>query len=167
MVSGAASGLGRAIAVGLADEGCRVACLDIDDSGNHGTAELIGTDASVHHVDVSDRTVVDRVVAALARQWGRIDIAVNCAGVAGRSPAVDHPDELWEAVLAVNVVGTFNVCRAVALPMLASGSGSIVNIASIGGLVGYPGSVGYQTSKGGVVQMTRRSPWSGRDRASG
>ena len=86
---------------------------------------------------------------------GRIDIAVNSAGIGGRSPAVEYPEEMWDAVLAVNITGTFNVCRSVARHVVSARSGSIVNIASIGGVAGYPGSVGYQMSKGGVVQMTR------------
>jgi NAD(P)-dependent dehydrogenase (short-subunit alcohol dehydrogenase family) len=155
VVTGAASGLGRAIALGLAEEGSRVACLDRDEAGNAETAAEIGTAASVHAADVTDRAAIDGAVDSVLEQWGRIDIAVNSAGIGGRSPAVDYPEEMWNAVLAVNITGTFNVCRSVARHMLDARSGSIVNIASIGGLAGYPGSVGYQTSKGGVVQMTR------------
>jgi len=155
LVTGAASGLGRAIALGLAEEGSRVACLDRDEAGNAETAAEIGTAASVHAADVTDRAAIDGAVDSVFEQWGRIDIAVNSAGIGGRSPAIDYPEEMWNAVLAVNLTGTFNVCRSVARHMLDARSGSIVNIASIGGLAGYPGSVGYQTSKGGVVQMTR------------
>lgn len=155
LVTGAASGLGRAIALGLAEDGARVACLDRDEQGNRDTAAAIGPDATTQTVDVADPADVDVAVDAVATEWGRIDIAVNCAGIGGRSPAVDYPDDMWNQVLSVNLTGTFNVCRAVGRHMLAQHSGSIINIASIGGLVGYPGSIGYQASKGGVVQMTR------------
>jgi NAD(P)-dependent dehydrogenase (short-subunit alcohol dehydrogenase family) len=155
VVTGAGSGLGQAIAWGLAEEGARVGCLDLDEPGNDETLAPIGSDGVAHRVDVTDRQQVDEAVDAVAARWGRIDIVVNSAGVGGRSPAVDYPDELWQKVIAVNLTGTFNVCRAAGRHMLEAGKGSIVNIASIGGLVGFPGSVGYQTSKGGVVQLTR------------
>lgn len=155
LVTGAASGLGRAIAIGLAEAGARVACLDRDEGANAETAAAIGTDAATYTVDVAGRDTIETAVDEIVAQWGRLDIAINSAGIGGRSPAVEYPDELWDTVLAINLTGTFNVCRAVARHMLESGSGSIVNIASIGGVVGYPGSVGYQASKGGVVQLTR------------
>ena len=139
LVIGAASGLSRAIALGLAEAGSHVACLDRDEAGIAEVMAEIGSAASAHQVD----------------QLGRIDIAVNSAGIGGRSPAVEYPEEMWDAVLAVNMTGTFNVCRSVARHMVSARSGSIVNIVSIGGVAGYPGSVGYQASKGGVVQMTR------------
>jgi NAD(P)-dependent dehydrogenase (short-subunit alcohol dehydrogenase family) len=107
------------------------------------------------HVDLCDREsvagLVDRAVAAL----GGIDACVNCAGIGGRAPAVSYPDEQWDRVIATNLTGSFAMARGVGAHMLAQGSGSVINIASIGGLVGYPGSVGYQASKGAIVQMTR------------
>lgn len=155
VVTGAASGLGQAIAVGLVAAGARVGCLDRDDAPNRDTAASMGDGAVAYAVDVTDREAVETAVDGVCAELGSLDVAVNCAGIGGRSPAVDYPDELWDRVLAVNLTGTFNVCRAVGRHMLAAGSGSIVNIASIGGMVGYPGSIGYQASKGGVVQMTR------------
>ena len=155
LVTGAASGLGRAIALGLAEEGSLVACFDREEAGNAETAAAIGSTASAHQGDVTDRGVVDGVVDAVVEGRGRIDIVVNSAGIGGRSPAVEYPEQMWDEVLAVNLTGTFNVCRSVARHMISARSGSIVNIASVGGLAGYPGSVGYQASKGGVVQMTR------------
>ena len=155
VVTGAASGLGRAIAVGLAEHGARVACLDRDEAGNMETAAAASPDAMAYTVDVANRGEVEEAIDGVAAGCGGIDIAVSSAGIGGRSPALDYPDDLWGRVIAVNLTGTFNVCRAVARHMLASGSGSIVNIASIGGLAGYPGSAGYQASKGGVVQLTR------------
>ena len=86
---------------------------------------------------------------------GGVDVCVNCAGIGGRSPAVDYPDDLWDRLLATNLTGSFTVTKLIGADMVAQGSGSIINIASIGGLVGFPGSVGYQASKGAIVQITR------------
>lgn len=155
VVTGAASGLGRAIAVGLAEHGATVACLDREIAGNAETAELIGDAATTHELDVTNRASVEKALASVIAQSGQIDVAVNCAGIGGRSPAVEYPEAMWDAVLSVNLSGTFNVCQAVGAHMLESGRGSIVNVASVGGLAGYAGSVGYQASKGGVVQLTR------------
>jgi NAD(P)-dependent dehydrogenase (short-subunit alcohol dehydrogenase family) len=94
---------------------------------------------------------VARAVAA----GGALDVLVNAAGVGGWGAAAEYPDELWEHVLAVNLSGTFRMCRAAARPMLAAGRGSIVNVASTLGTVAFPGTVGYVASKGGVVQLTR------------
>ncbi len=95
------------------------------------------------------------MVELALEEGGRVDVLVNSAGIGARGAAADYDPELWERVLAVNLTGTFNCCRAVGRRMLAAGAGSIINLASIGGLVGYAGSIGYQASKGGVVQITR------------
>ena len=87
--------------------------------------------------------------------YGRIDVLVNSAGIGGRGVAEDYPADLFARVMAVNLAGTFACCQAVGRVMLDAGKGSIINFASVGGLVGYPGSVGYQASKGAVVQLTR------------
>ncbi len=153
VVTGAESGLGLAIATACAEAGADVIGADIgvapvDESSTAGPFRRM-------HVDLCDResiaALVDRAVAAL----GGIDVCVNCAGIGGRSPAVSYPDEQWDRVIATNLTGSFAMARAVGAHMLAQGSGSVINIASIGGLVGYPGSVGYQASKGAIVQMTR------------
>ena len=85
----------------------------------------------------------------------RVDVLVNAAGVGGWGPTEDYPDELWDRVLQVNLTGTFICCRAAGRRMLAAGSGSIVNVASTLGLVGFPGTIAYVASKGGIVQLTR------------
>jgi len=156
VVTGAASGLGKAISRGLAGAGAHVVCVDVDSNGNRLAAEALGVDrATPITADVTDRAAVTSAVESAASVAGRIDVLVNSAGIGGRSPATEYPDELWDAVFAINVKGSFNMCRAVGSHMLEAGSGSIVNIASIGGLVGFPGSVGYQASKGSVVHMTK------------
>jgi NAD(P)-dependent dehydrogenase (short-subunit alcohol dehydrogenase family) len=155
VITGAASGLGRAITEGFLAAGARVVAAD-----------LAGTDVSVADdpgpdrfhpvtVDVTSRAEVAAMRSAALEAFGAVDILVNSAGIGGRGLAEDYDEALLQRVLQVNLVGSFNCAQAVGHHMLDRGSGSIVNIASVGGLVGYPGSVGYQVSKGGVVQLTR------------
>jgi len=169
-ITGAGSGIGRAIAMGLARVGARVALLDIalerafaagseiNDAMTFGRPR--GADRAVMTmaaaVDVTDAAGVDRVFAEIAAQWGRIDVLVNSAGVAVRKPAVEVPLGDWERVMAVNVTGSFLCARAAARLMLPRRKGSIINLASIMGFSGglYP-NASYQTSKGAVVNMTR------------
>ena len=154
IVTGSESGLGRAIAAHFVSAGAEVVGADIAID----KVKPVATSEAGHHLvhlDLSDRESVRQAVAVAVDLLGGLDVCVNCAGIGGRSPADSYPDELWDRVIATNLTGTFAMCREVAVPMGAGGSGSIVNIASIGGLVGYPGSVGYQSSKGAVVQMTR------------
>lgn len=153
VVTGAASGIGRAVATALAASGAQVACVDVSAEANQRAAAAIGAVAVT--LDVTDAVAVEAAVGDLADRVDSMDILVNSAGIGGRGPADTYPDDLLERVLAVNLVGTFLMCRAVGRRMIEGGGGSIVNIASIGGLVAFPGSAGYQASKGGVVQLTR------------
>jgi meso-butanediol dehydrogenase/(S,S)-butanediol dehydrogenase/diacetyl reductase len=154
IVTGSESGLGRAIAAAFVSAGANVVGADITVERGSNVA---ASEAGHHrvHLDIQNRESVRETVAKSVDLLGGLDICVNCAGIGGRSPADSYPDDLWDRVIATNLTGTFAMCREVAIPMGETGSGSIVNIASIGGLVGYPGSVGYQSSKGAVVQMTR------------
>lgn len=154
IVTGSESGLGRAIAAAFVSAGANVVGADITVERGSNVA---ASEAGHHrvHLDLQNRESVRETVAKSVDLLGGLDICVNCAGIGGRSPADSYPDDLWDRVIATNLTGTFAMCREVAIPMGETGSGSIVNIASIGGLVGYPGSVGYQSSKGAVVQMTR------------
>jgi NAD(P)-dependent dehydrogenase (short-subunit alcohol dehydrogenase family) len=154
LVTGSESGLGAAIAEAFVDAGAAVVGADIavgtEDSGTQspgGHTRL--------RMDVADTAAAASAVDEAIDRLGGIDVCVNCAGIGGRSPAVDYPDELWERVLTTNLTGSFAVARRVGAHMRAHDGGSLVNIASIGGLVGYAGSVGYQASKGAIVQMTR------------
>ena len=153
LVTGSASGLGKAITLGLAACGARVVCVDIDDAANRQVADRVGGVAIT--LDVTDAGAVERSVDEIAAQTDGIDILVNSAGIGGRGPAVSYPLDLMDRVIDVNLKGTFFMCQSVGRRMVEAGRGSIVNIASIGGLVAFPGSVGYQASKGGVVQLTR------------
>ena len=155
LVTGAASGLGRAIAAGLAEAGARVRCVDRDTAGNEEVANSIGEAADAYTADVTDAEAIAAAVDGLVEAAGRIDVLVNSAGIGGRSPALDYPEDLWDSVMEINLRGTFLACRAAGRHMVSAGSGSIINIASVGGLAGFPGSLGYQASKGGVVALTR------------
>jgi gluconate 5-dehydrogenase len=156
LVTGAASGLGKAMALGLSSAGAFVVCADIAEKANHLVADEIGGDGALAvPVDVASRSSTESAAERAAGVTGSIDVLVNSAGIGGRSPATDYPPELWDSVFKINVTGTYNMCRVVGSRMVDRGSGSIVNIASIGGLVGFPGSVGYQASKGAVAQLTR------------
>jgi NAD(P)-dependent dehydrogenase (short-subunit alcohol dehydrogenase family) len=156
IVTGSASGLGRAMAGGLADAGAFVVCADLQGDLNREVVEEIGSERSVaFDVDVTDEDSV-RALADFAGERGSVDVLVTSAGIGGRGEAVGYDDGLWEKVMSVNLTGTFRVCRAVGAKMIAGqAGGSIITIASIGGMVAFPGSVGYQASKGGVVQLTR------------
>ena len=155
LVTGAASGLGRAIAMGFAEAGATVRCVDRDAEGNEEVARSIGDSADAFTADVTDAEAVAAAVDGLVAEASRIDVLVNSAGIGGRSPAVDYPEGLWDSVMDINLRGTYLACRAAGRHMVAAGSGSIINIASVGGLAGFPGSLGYQASKGGVVALTR------------
>lgn len=156
IVTGAASGLGRAIAIGLAGAGCHVVCADIDSAANDDVARAIGNGRAIAvPMDVRDRAAADRVVAAATDVTGTVDILINSAGIGGRRPATDIPPEFWDDMFAVNVTGTYNMCRAAGSRMIEQGTGAIVNVASIGSLVAIPGSACYTATKGAVAQLTR------------
>jgi NAD(P)-dependent dehydrogenase (short-subunit alcohol dehydrogenase family) len=146
-VTGGASGLGREVAGAFVEAGAEVAVFDRDAAA----LDALRPEVLRFDVDVTDAESVERAMASLPR----IDVLVNAAGIGGWSATEDYPDELWKRVLDVNLSGTFISCRAAGRRMLAAGSGSIVNIASTLGLVGFPGTVAYVASKGGVVQLTR------------
>jgi meso-butanediol dehydrogenase / (S,S)-butanediol dehydrogenase / diacetyl reductase len=146
LVTGAASGIGRATAIRLRDEGARVAGLDVapvDVDGVHG----IGC-------DVRDEDQVAAAVAAAARWGGRIDLLANVAGVASSAHTTDVTLAEWDRILAVNLTGTFLACRA-ALPHLIAARGAVVNVASLAGVRGWRYSAAYSAAKGGVVALTR------------
>lgn len=154
LVTGAASGLGLAIATALTTAEATVIFADRDELGLESATNGTAGDHRTLVLDVTDSEMVTRRIAEIENE-AAIDILVNSAGIGGRGNATDYPDELWAEVTNVNLTGTFRMCREVGANMVERQHGSIVNIASVGGLVGYPGSVGYQASKGGVVQLTR------------
>lgn len=170
-VTGGASGLGAAIAAGLSQAGAAVALLDIDvENASKVAAEIAAEgDAVALECDVTDKRSVEGAVAALVERSGRIDVLVNSAGTAFRSPAEEFPEEQLDRVLSLNLKGTYLPCQAVGRRMLDQGQGSIVNLASIGGFVAYPHASAYLASKGGIVQLTRALAleWIGKVRVNG
>jgi NAD(P)-dependent dehydrogenase (short-subunit alcohol dehydrogenase family) len=156
IVTGSASGIGAAISQAFIEEGAFVIAADYSYSNDNLRDDVLNTKRSkLVHLDVCESQSVNDAVTKAIEMCGSIDICVNCAGIGGRSPAVDYTDEVWDKVINTNLTGMFRMCRSVGRKMIEQGHGSIINIASIGGLVGFAGSVGYQASKGGVVQLTK------------
>jgi NAD(P)-dependent dehydrogenase (short-subunit alcohol dehydrogenase family) len=157
LVTGAASGIGRATAMRLAIEGASVACLDLSAEALEelsGEVDALGGSVLALACDVSDETSVRRAVGEAAERLGRLSVVCNVAGIGGFDHAADLSLDRWERILAVNLTGTFLVCRE-SLHHLADGGGSIVNVASSAGVMGQPYSAAYCASKGGVVMLTR------------
>ena len=157
IVTGAGSGLGRATALRLASEGASVAGLDLVGDAAEKTAAEVGEAGSTgraYQVDVRDAGAVEDAVRRAADDLGRPQIVVNAAGVGWFGHSHEFPPDDWERIIAINLTGTFFVCRA-ALPQLLDGGGTIVNVASNAGLMGQPYSAAYCASKGGVVQLTK------------
>jgi NAD(P)-dependent dehydrogenase (short-subunit alcohol dehydrogenase family) len=158
LVTGGLGGLGRPIAAGLAAAGAKVAVADVMlDDAEVVLAEIAayGQRGLALPLDVTDASSVQAVVNRLVAEFGRIDVLVNSHGLTRRMPTVDFPEADWDRIIAVNLKGVFLCCQRVGRVMIAQGRGSIINLASIGGLVGLPASVAYCASKGGVVQLTR------------
>ncbi len=158
VVTGAGSGIGRASAQRLAEEGGLVLAADIDPAGATRTADelaALGLTAHPFAVDVARPDQVEAMVAEAVGRWDRVDVLVNNAGV--NLPGVFHevPDEVIDRTLDVNVKGQMYGCRAVLPHMLAQGGGSIVNIASVNGVVSEPFLAVYSASKGASVMLTK------------
>ena len=157
LVSGAGRGIGRAAAVALAAEGCIVALCARTVAELETVAEEIGRDrALVVPGDLSDRTTAAAVVGAVDAQLGRIDVLVNAAGISPvwlRAETVAVED--WDRIFDTNARGAFLLAQAAAQGMLERGSGAIVNVASVGGIVGLPRLVAYCAAKGAMLAMTR------------
>lgn len=161
LVTGAASGIGRATALAFGAAGASVVVADMDAPGAEATAEAIGAtgaQAVVLHVDVTAPDSVESMVRRAVERFGRLDFAHNNAGVtAGAGTGLTHlqDEATWDRVLGVNLKGVW-LCMKYEIPqMLAQGGGAIVNTASVSGLVGRAGRSAYVASKHGVVGLTR------------
>ncbi|MET0885544.1 MAG: SDR family NAD(P)-dependent oxidoreductase [Mycetocola sp.] len=158
VVTGAARGIGRAVAERLAQEGAAVFLVDVLPEGEQAAAELraAGLEAHFLRADVSDRTQVDEVVAAVVDRAGGISVLVNNAGLIRAVPFFEATERDMDEVLAVNVRGVFSFTQAVARVMVDAGTGgAIVNMSSIAAVHGARGTVPYSASKGAVSAMTR------------
>lgn len=158
VVTGGGSGLGAAMAKGLAQAGAALVIVDIDEEGSARTVRTIeeqGGRAVAMRCDVTQKEEVDALADRVVEELGSADVLVNSAGTAFRSPAEEFPEERFDAIVALNLKGTYLPCQAFGRKMLAQGKGSVINIASIGGFVAYPHASAYLSTKGGVVQLTR------------
>ncbi len=156
LVTGAARGIGLAVARRLAADGARVALLDLDRAGVEAAAPRLGPDSLALTADVTRTADVDAAVRALVDRWGRLDVLVNNAGITGRSfPIWELGDEDWDRVIAVDLTSVFLCCRAAVRVMRAQRSGRIINIASIAGKEGNPTLVPYSSAKAGVIGLTK------------
>jgi meso-butanediol dehydrogenase/(S,S)-butanediol dehydrogenase/diacetyl reductase len=157
VVTGAGSGIGRAVAIRLAEEGARVAALDVAADNLAATVKDIeekGGTATGYPCDVTSETSVNETVAALAGEVGPPTVVCNVAGIGGFYNTVDMPTDRWERILAVNLTGPFLVCRAT-LPFLLEHGGSIVNVASNTALMGQAYSAAYCASKAGLLMFSK------------
>jgi NAD(P)-dependent dehydrogenase (short-subunit alcohol dehydrogenase family) len=159
LVTGAASGLGRAAAERFVREGASVAFADRDKDGARAAADSAsptGARVLALHVDVADLSSAQGAVTAAEQQLGPVDVLLHCAGIAGDGSAATLDSETWQRVITVNLTGTWHMARAVLPGMLQRGRGSIINMASVAGLVGVPGIAPYAAAKGGVIALTRQ-----------
>lgn len=156
LVTGAGSGLGAAIAQRFAAEGAAVACADIDEEAAGATARRIGGSALGLALDVTSSQQQEHVVAEVTGRLGPVTVCVANAGIAGAGSAHEVDEALWRQVLDVNLSGVWLTAKAVLPGMIAAGGGSIVTMASIGGLIGVPSLAPYAAAKGGVIALSRQ-----------
>lgn len=158
MVTGAARGLGSAIAAGMAAQGAAVILVDIDGAAVKAQAETIaagGAWAEGHALDVTDRHAVNGFAQEVISRFGGLDVLVNNAGVAGRA-AFDQPEavEVWDRVIGVNLEGTFKVSHSL-VPALKARKGNVVHLCSVAGFVSGGSTAGYVVSKGAIRSLTQ------------
>ena len=158
VVTGGASGIGRAIVEALAREGARVAVFDLNEAGARDTVaalERAGGKGSAYRVDITDVAAVDAAIDAVAAREGGLHVLVNCAGWDKPMPFVDTTPEFWDKILAINLKGPLACTRAALRHMIKQQSGKIVTIASDAGRVGSTGEAVYSAAKGGLIAFTK------------
>lgn len=159
MVTGAARGIGRAIALLFAREGANIVAVDVDGAGVQQLAreiEQLGRQVLGEAVDITDHAAVEHLVHNAITRFDRIDILVNNAAIIRRGSFVEHSREDWDYVLKVNLGGTFNCTKAVVPQMIKQGGGKIVNVTSVAGKVGdITAAASYGTSKGAINTFTK------------
>ncbi len=157
LVTGAASGIGRATALRLAAEGASVYCVDLNQEALESVVAEIASQggvAAARTCDISSESSVKEAVAACVEQFGQLDTLVNMAGILSFDDTAELELSRWQKVIDVNLTGTFLLCREV-LPHLVTSGGNIVNAASTAAMSGLPCGTVYSASKGGVLAMTR------------
>jgi 3-oxoacyl-[acyl-carrier protein] reductase len=156
IITGAGAGIGEAIARRLARAGAAIVIADLNLAAAETVATSLGTDAYALRTDVTQPQSIEGTVQQVLARSGRIDILVNNAGIAGRAaPIWEQTDEDWQQIIAINVTGPFNFCRAVLPHMRTRQYGRIVNIASIAGKEGNPRMSPYSATKAAVIGLTK------------
>lgn len=158
VVTGAASGIGAAIAEAYAAEGARLFLVDLDEAGVEATAERArehGVEATARRVDLTDAEATERMIAAAAETLGHIDILVNAAGKLTETPLTEMSVETWDELIDTDLRSVFLCCRWTAPRMVARGSGRIINISSQLGIKGGEGLTHYSAAKAGVIGLTK------------
>jgi NAD(P)-dependent dehydrogenase (short-subunit alcohol dehydrogenase family) len=161
IVTGAASGIGRASAQYYAREGAKVVVSDVNEQGGQETVRLIqasGGEAFFVITDVANPTDCEALVRKTVEKFGRLDFACNNAGIGGeQNPTADYGIEAWQRVIAINLSGVFYCMKYEVPELLKSGGGAIVNMASILGKVGFAGAPAYVAAKHGVIGLTKNA----------
>ena len=157
VITGAASGIGRATALRLGQEGGRIWCLDLNEAGVKQTADEVrafGGEAEWSLLDVTNYQACEKLIDQVMAKWGRLDVLCNIAGIAGMKRFEEETPEHFSKFVAVNLVGPFNLSRA-AIKHLLAVKGNIVNLASVAGQIGQAYTSSYVASKHGVVGLTK------------
>lgn len=158
LITGAAQGIGKAIALKFADEGSDIILLDINKEKCEEVAREITNKNRrtwIYKIDVSDYNQVEELFNNEIEKWGRLDVLVNNAGITKDNLIVRMKEDEWDNVIKINLKGVFNFCKAASRFMMKQRTGVIINISSIIGLVGNAGQVNYSASKAGIVGITK------------
>ncbi len=159
IVTGAGRGIGHAVAVRLASEGCRVAVVSRTEQNAIRTADEINAQyaglSNAYAVDVASHSAVKKLVEQIVTDFSRVDILVNNAGLTRDNLSMRLSEEDWDVVVDTNLKGAFNFIQAVSRPMIRQRSGKIINISSVAGLVGNAGQANYAASKAGLLGLTK------------
>jgi NAD(P)-dependent dehydrogenase (short-subunit alcohol dehydrogenase family) len=158
VVIGGTSGIGRALALGLAEAGADVVPSSRRQEQVNETAaeiELLGRQSLAVASDVSERSSLESLASKVLSRFGKVDILINCAGRIKRAPTLTMPEEEWTAIVDTNLTGTFRACQIFGRPMLERGFGRIINIASLNSFVALNEVAAYAASKSGVSSLTR------------
>lgn len=159
VVTGGSRGIGRAVVLELARRGARVrfGYRERTDAAEETLAlvQAAGGEAEAVQADVTDQAAAVALVSGAVERWGRLDVLVNCAGLASFAPAAEISLEQWRAVIGTNLTGVYHTCRAALRPMMQRRYGRIVNLSALHGSGGFPGQADYSAATGGVLGLTR------------
>ena len=159
VVTGGGSGIGKATALKLAADGANIVVVHMDPEEKAAAViaeiEALGVNAKAIRMDVSDFSAVEAMIGDIVAEFGSIDILINCAGITKDGLIARMKEDQFDAVISVNLKGTFNMIRHCTPVFMKQKSGTIVNVSSVSGLIGNPGQANYSTSKAGVVGLTK------------